>query len=524
MKFIAKIIAPIRRAITWFKNTRLRVKILSGAILVFVLIGLGFSLSGSSDEKKDTESLPTVKVQSARDIATTLDPLPLVGNVRSSTEATVLTEASGRVVGVYASLGQFVGRGALIAEIENSSERASVLQAEANLARVAGSSEDQQLESAAAGLASAQESSLATILSAFATTQDAIRQKADQTFTNPTNVAAQYTLNTTDSALEGRIESERANIQRILNRQQASGAVLTTQSNLDAELALTLEEMKSVRAYLDLLVDSINKAIPDSENSASDIAALQTSVTAGRTSVIATISSIASSKEALAAKRAALEVAENSLEQSSQGETRQDVLAAEASLAAARAQLEKKRIRAPFSGTINSLPLEVGSFVSTFEPAVTIANNGILEVRTYITERDKEFVSVGQVVTSVNGITGVITSVAPALDPITKRIEVRIALDENSGDITNGQSLRLLVERKDASVEVTTPIVPLTAITFQGNDPYVFGVSTENTLIALPVELGTIIGERIEVFGIDIDLPIVVDARGFIAGEKVTVE
>lgn len=523
MKFISKALASIKRAINWLKNTRLRVKVIAGAVLVFVLIGIGFNLGGSTEDERAENSIPTVELKSAREIATSLDPLPLVGNVRSTTEATVLTEAAGRITGVYASLGQFVGRGALIAEIENSSERASVLQAEANLARVVGSSEDQQLESAAAGLRSAQESSLATILSAYATVQDAIRQKADQTFTNPTNVAAEYVLNTTDSALEGRIESERANIQRILNRQQQSGAVLTTSSNLDAELTLALEEMKSVRAYLDLLVDSISKAVPDSENSASDITTFQTNVTAGRSSIIGTISSIATSKENLAAKRAALEVAENSLE-SSGGAKRQDVLAAEASLAAARAALEKKRVRAPFAGTINSLPLEVGEFVSTFEPAVTIANNGILEVRTYITERDKEFVSVGQEVTSVSGITGTITSVAPALDPITKRIEVRIALDEESGEITNGQSLRLLVERKDTNVEVTTPFVPLTAISFEGNDPYVFGVSTENTLIALPVELGTIIGERIEVIGIDVDLPIVVDARGFIAGQKVNTQ
>jgi RND family efflux transporter MFP subunit len=524
MKRIIKALAFLRPPITWFRKRGKKTKIALVAVAVFLVLGITVSAftSSPSEENLAEESSATVELKSPREIATTLDPLPLVGNVRSATEATILTEASGRVTRVYRSLGDFVGAGAVIAEIENSSEYAAVLQAEANLARVEDSSEDEQLSSAVTGLQTAKESSLATILSAYATVQDAIRQKADQTFSNPTTASAEYKILTSDSALENQIESRRVSMQRILSRQQAAGAILTTESNLDSELKTTLEELKEVRNYLDLVVESLTKAIPNNEYSSSDISGFSTSVTTGRSSVLTSISSVAGSIENLAAKRAAQEVAENSLEESAGGAKRQDVLSAEASLAAARAAFEKKVIRAPFSGTVNSLNLELGQFVSAFEPAATIANNNLLEIRAFITERDKEYVFPGLSITSVDGIEGTITEVAPALDPITKRIEVRIALTDN-GQITNGQSVRLLVERTNENVEVVTPIVPLTAITFQGNDPFVYTVNENSTLVAVPVILGTILGDRIEIEGIDIDTQIVVDARGFLEGEAVEV-
>ncbi|XKT75046.1 MAG: efflux RND transporter periplasmic adaptor subunit [Patescibacteria group bacterium UBA2103] len=523
MKIVSKALALLTKPVTWFKNLRKRMKLLVLAVLAFLFIGIIASVlfgpKTTDEDLQDTSSV--VELKSPREIATTLDPLPLVGNVRSATEATILTEASGRVTRVYRSLGDYVSAGSVIAEIENSSEYAAVLQAEANLARVEDSSEDEQLSSAITGLQTAKESSLATILSAYATVQDAIRQKADATFSNPTTASAEYEISTSDSALENQIESRRVSMQRILSRQQATGAILTTESNLDVELKTALDELKEVRTYLDLVVESLNKAIPNNDFSTSDISSFSTSVSTGRTAVTTSISSIAASIENLAAKRAAKEIAENSLENSTTGVKRQDVLQAEASLAAARAAFEKKVIRAPFSGTVNALNIELGQFVSAFEPAATIANNGILEIRAYITERDKEYVFPGLSVSSLDGIKGTITEVAPALDPITKRIEVRIALSD-TGSITNGQSIRLLVERTKENVEVVTPIVPLTAITFKGNDPFVFTVDQENTLVAVPVTLGVILGDRIEIEGIDVDTQVVVDARGFLEGEVVT--
>jgi multidrug efflux pump subunit AcrA (membrane-fusion protein) len=525
MKYFRKITSFIRSLVTKFKKTGRRTKLITLAVVTFALIGILVSLLvPQKDASTDTkDATPVVTLKSAREIATTLDPLPLVGTVRSATEATILTEASGRIVGVYRSLGQYVSSGSIIGEIENSSERAQVLQAEANLARVLISSEDAQLGSAAAGLQSAKESSLTTLLTAYAAVQNAVLQQADQTFSNPTTGSAKYLLLTNDSALANKVTAQRITIQRTLSREQNSGAVLSVQSDLDSELATAITELKDVRAYLDLVVESLNKAVPNSNYSASDISGFAASVTAGRTAVTASITALAGSIENLAAKRAANEVAENNLQNSTTGVKRQDVLSAEASLAAARATLEKKIIRAPFPGTLNALNIELGQFVGAFEPAATVANNGLLEIRAYVTEQDKKYVIPGLAVRSKDGITGAITSVAPALDPITKRIEVRIALT-GSEDITNGQSVRLLIERVNKNAVVTTPKVPLTAISFIGNDPNVFTVDQEGIIIALPVTLGVILGDQVEVEGIDLDTKVIVDARGFLVGDKVTVE
>ena len=525
MKYIRNILSVFPSLLRAFKKSGRRTKRIILAVGTFIIIGISASILFSS-ENKDADLIdatPVVELKSAREIATTLDPLPLVGTVRSATEATILTEASGRIVGVYRSLGQYVSAGSVIGEIENSSERAQVLQAEATLARVRASSEDAQLDSATAGLQSAKESSLTTLLSAYASAQSAVRQHADQTFSNPTTGSARYLLNTSDSALASKVVAQRISVQQILSRQQNSGAILSVQSDLDAELSIALTELKDVRAFLDLMVESLNKAIPNSDYSTADISGFTTNVTAGRTAVTSSITALAGSIETLAAKRAANEVAENNLENSTAGVKRQDVLQAEATLAAARANLEKKIIRAPFPGTLNALNIELGQFVSVFEPAATVANNGLLEIRAYVTQRDKEYVAVGLEVSSKDGIKGVITSVAPALDPVTKRIEVRIALT-GSKAITNGQSVRLLIERVNKNAVVTTPKVPLTAISFIGNDAHVLTVDQEGLIIALPVTLGVILGDQVEVEGIDLDTKVLVDARGFLVGDSVTVE
>ncbi len=108
--------------------------------------------------------------------------------------------------------------------------------------------------------------------------------------------------------------------------------------------------------------------------------------------------------------------------------TQAAITQAQGALAAARAALERSIIRAPISGTINSLSLKRGDFIQMTAPVLTVANNHALEVIAYITATDAPRIAVGGKAILEGDISGVITRIAPALDPLTKKIEVRIGL------------------------------------------------------------------------------------------------
>ncbi|MEK9177327.1 MAG: hypothetical protein AAB923_03450, partial [Patescibacteria group bacterium] len=88
--------------------------------------------------------------------------------------------------------------------------------------------------------------------------------------------------------------------------------------------------------------------------------------------------SLAGTIQDLKVKQAAVVIAEEGVAPGLTGVSA-DIAAAEANLAVAQAGLEKTLIRAPISGTINRLDLNVGDYVNATVPIVFISNPGGLE-------------------------------------------------------------------------------------------------------------------------------------------------
>ena len=189
------------------------------------------------------------------------------------------------------------------------------------------------------------------------------------------------------------------------------------------------------------------------------------------------------------------------------------------------ANLEKSIIRAPISGTINSLPLKSGDYAQAQSPVLTVANNSALEVLAYITQNDITRVAVGDPATLEGGIKATVTKVAPALDPITKKIEVRIGLPGSVPLLVNGQSV--VVQFIKATTAPTKPVVgpftiPIAALKIGSEKIVVFTVDTENKLVSHPVTIGTLQGDRVQVIsGLTAEMQIVTDARGLKPGQTV---
>lgn len=515
-----------------------------------VLIGVVGTLivRGGPPPVPDVSQGPrSVAVRSVAELSGVASLLPVVGIVTSQSEAEVRTETSGEIIRLYRELGDSVGAGEIIAEMDNSRERAAVLQSEgvadaarAALAKVTRGARDEQVDilesgvaSSETSLAAAKTSAVNALLSAYATVDETLRRKTDPMFNNPDSSNPTLIVQTTDSQAAGDAASMRVRLGGTLDRQSALAATISAQDDLEGELNRTAAELREVRTFLDRLALALNRAVASQSTSETTIATYKLDANTARSTISSTISSLTSAVDTLASRRAALTVAQSQLEQGVVGDE-SDIAAAEANLkqaqgalAAARANLEKTIVRAPISGTINSLSLERGDFVSAQTPAAIIANNRALEVVAQVTEGDAAELTVGSE-TSVTGpdgaaYKGIITKIAPAIDPVTKKLEVRIGLSEAT-PLINGAAVTVEL-RREAKVTASGPLViPLSALKIGTSAASIFTVEPDGTLLAHTVTLGTLLGDRVVVVsGLEPSMRIVTDARGLKAGQKVTV-
>jgi len=522
-------------------------------ILILAVLAVGaiifyrqISSQGLVSGKNNSSDIRQVRVASVHNLSLNLDPLPLLGEVQSQSSATVYSQVSGEVVGVYKKVGDYVYANQVIAEINNWSQKSAVAQAEAgvelaqaSLDKIEKGGTDTQtsllktaLDSAQTTLSASKISVVNTLNDAFAKTDDAIRNKVDSMFSNPQRDNPQVLFPVADSQLEIDIEWKRYVIEDMLDKWESSLNVLSVNDDLLAELDRRKIDLDFVRVFLDKMALAVNTLSPNSNLSETTISAWKVSLSATRTVVNGTITSLATAKSSLSGATSGVEVAQLNYDQALSGGRIEDITAAkaqlkqaEAGLQLANANLEKTIIRASLSGTINSLDLERGDFVSAFTPVVNIANNKSLEIITYITEENRKDLTIGSQVSIGSQWQGVVKKIAPALDPQTKKIKVEISVNDSTVSLTNGQSVSLLLQRvplKNQTVAIFS--VPISAIKIGADQAVVFTVDSENRLVAHQVVLGAISGGKIVLAeGVTVEMEIVTDARGLQAGQEVVV-
>lgn len=520
------------------------------AIAAIVAVILVFALQEDAENIPQTEGVRSVALASVSALSSNSEPLALIGEVVSVSEASIRAEAGGRVTGTYAERGDFVNAGYVLAKTENSAQSAAVLQAEgalesaeAQLAKLRSGARDEEIRIAEIAVLNAKNayeqsrvSTTNTIRSVYNSNDDIVHTKIDVMFSNPTSPVPQFIPRGTNSALEVQIENMRLTIEVILNNQQARSERLDEQTNLEEEINRLQDETQLIREFVALIATVLNSVNPSMEMSQSEIDLYISTASAARTAAGTSLATLSSAAQNLHATEAALLTAETQLEQTQSGARSEDIAAASASVKqaqgaynAALAALEKTHIRTPISGTLNSFSISTGDYLTPQQEVAVVANNNALEVQTYITEHDRGII-VGNTALIEGRYPGVVTKVAEALDPLTRKIEVRIALRDDVAALANGQSVRVALNRASRETQTTTtsnePLtIPLSSVKIEAGRNVVFTLSPEGTLVAHPIELGALLGESIQVLsGLTPEMQIVVDARGLREGESVIVE
>jgi membrane fusion protein, multidrug efflux system len=161
-----------------------------------------------------------------------------------------------------------------------------------------------------------------------------------------------------------------------------------------------------------------------------------------------------------------------------------ELLKAEASVAQLQASLDKKRILAPFAGTIGIRQVDVGDYLSPGNPVATLQDLSRLYVDFFLPEQAVPKLAIGQRVRlSVAAypdevFEGDIVAINPKVEDTTRNLQVRAMLANPDSKLLPGMF---------ANLEVLLPgqqnliVVPETAITYTlyGNSIYVISAQKD---------------------------------------------
>lgn len=526
----------MRRSWAYIRRHR-RSAILVALVAALAVASLFFALSrNKAVEEQPVVDTRAVKVASVAAL-TQESTLTLTGEVRSESEAELRAETGGQVTGVYVKAGQYVGAGTILAETENASQRAAVLSAQgsvaaarASLAKIQGGARTEDRTAASAqektaqtSLEQAKISAVAAYTQSLSLVEDAVLSKSDNFFDRPLTVRPSFRVKTASYNESLALEQERVAIADMLNAWSSDTKTNNAQNNPDAALANAQDRIKRIKRFLDNVAVYINQQKVDANTTREDINADQAVIALARSGADAALAAVTGARGGLAQAQSGAVSASTNVQKIKTGAQVEDIqtaqaglLSAQGGLAAAVAQLEHTRVRTPIAGTVSNLSIRRGDFVSPMQTVAVVSNKSGLEIETFVSQEQKSRVIVGGEVL-IDGIhKGVVTSVEPGLDPVTKKSRVHVGFSGTT-DLIHGQFAEVVFLAGKAKVVNPSEgfYIPITAIKVLPDSLVVFTVSASSTLVAHPVEEGSIVGDTMLIKqGLTADMKIVLDARG----------
>lgn len=495
--------------------------IVLAVVLLAAFIGYKFMTSSGEAPAEVVASLPEVKVLSVAELGAAAS-FDTIGKVEAVSEANLQTEAGGRITSVSVKIGDTVGAGAVLATIENSAQRAQLVQAQGSYeaALAASAQSGVGVGEANTALTSAKNNAVNTYRSAYSTVNGAIFSNMDSFFGNPNGSVPGLKI---DGAGQTQfLNNERVAFQSILPTWQQRSSAITVNSNLKSELAYAKTQTERTIAMVDTFITLFNQGGSVGGYSEVELQTLSTNFSTLKSSLIATRSSIDSALAGIDSAEDAVTRAQLSASGGAVSASDAQVKIALGSLQAAQSNYQKTVIRTPIQGVVNAFYLNAGDFVAPGQPAGIVANNNGLQIKTFVNEADSASLNEGDVVTIEGGASGVITAKAEALDPTNGKVAIVVGVNPDSG-LTNGATVKVTFAQLSTKTEVDKILVPLSAVKITSTGTFVFTMGENNTLVAVPVTQGALLGENVEITeGLTRDTRIVVDARGLKEGQTVT--
>ncbi len=194
---------------------------------------------------------------------------------------------------------------------------------------------------------------------------------------------------------------------------------------------------------------------------------------------------VAATQAALSAARAAVQSAKSGLEATSTG-----IQSAEAQVAAARKEIERLTITAPFAGLLETDTAELGSLLQPGGLCATVIQLDPVMLVGYVPETQVSRVEIGAPagaeLASGDRVQGKVTFLSRAADPQTRTFRVEIEVPNPDQRLRDGQTAEIVI----AAPGTTAHLLPQSALTL--DDDGILGVrvvTADNAAEFMPVGL-----------------------------------
>lgn len=378
-------------------------------ILLVIIVFSGFYYFKSQGSKS-----PEFVLTKKQDI---IQEISITGKVKASQSLDLAFEKTGKVAGVFVVVGDKVQPYQTIVSLDNSELSAQLLQAEAGF-----ESEQAKLDEIKKGtrpeeialqeiatqksesaLADAEENMIDKIQDSFTKSDDAVKNKADQLFLNPSaNPTLDFTIS--DFQLEVNIENQREDLESIFISWGNSLDNLTAESDLDLYTSQARNHLKEVKTLLDKIASALNKLSVQGSITQTKIDTWKTDISTARTNINTATSNITTAFEKLKTaesdlisekEQLNLDKAGNILEQVSGQEAK--VKSALANIQNIKAQISKTYIYSPISGIIAKQEAKKGEIIGANSIVISIISDAKFEIEANVTEVDIAKIKIGDI-------------------------------------------------------------------------------------------------------------------------------
>lgn len=384
--------------------------ILSLIVIAAVTALIAYYIAGRNNTSSST-------IQVAR--GTIVQNVTVTGKTKSAHEVDLSFERSGRITSVSASIGSRVLAGSLLATIDQSDLSAELSQ---NQALVQGEQarlnqlvrgtrpeeikiQEAKVDDAKAAAANARKSLVDIIQESFTKSDDAVRNKVDQFFTNGRTASPQINFQMSDPALEFLVEQGRVSIENILNSWASSLATPNSEKNLVSFTRAADSNLRHIRSFLDATSLALSALGANPTLSQTTINGWRSDVSTARTTINTAISNLTAAEEKLRSAESNLIITENELALDRAGSTPEDIASQEATLRQAKArveateaQLAKTVLRSPISGIVTKQDADVGEIIAPNSPLVSVISESDYEIEANVPEVDIGKLALGNLV------------------------------------------------------------------------------------------------------------------------------
>lgn len=509
------------------KNWRLAA--LGAIALVIIIIIIAYRLEQGRATQNNSSLIPTVSLIAIKDY---LEPAAITldnGTIESVSQADLRAQLPAAIAQVNASLGDYVAAGQIIVAQKNDDIKAQLSSAQSNLEAAKKGDRPEDLAIAQTQNDQAKIALASAIQDSYAKADDAIQNHIDKFFANPENTNLQFSI-IINAGAAGTIQfgadetdaQRQVELEKIALIARMSGwqkSVSDPAVSLETNLALSKSNLNYIIGFLNDMSVAVNSLTSDNATFKQILDGYKAELSGARATISGSLASLQGSETAW-------RLANQTLTLKQVGSTPEQLKLAQSAVDALEAQLEKTYIRAPFSGKISFLDAKVGELASGNQLIATVVNPGALQISTYASAQDLPNITVGDRVIIGQTGAGTVSRVSPAIDPLTKKAQLIVTVSQNDSlsAFIIGQTVSLRIQSRKMAQTTPVYLLPLQAVRSNSQD-FVYTVGQDSVVRQIPVIVGDLVGEKIEVSG-DLagDLKIISSTSGLSAGDKVIIQ